>query len=223
MKKTIYSALFAAAMLFATSSVFAQVKIGTNPTQMSPAANLEIQASTPGRLLRVDKTTGQVAIVDGTQGEGKIYTSDANGRGSWQTVEEANTSNVVIRAYNSATLVPTGTTYTPPVPLITGSAASNYDASNGEFTIPVSGFYNYNLSCEVLGTLGETFTVAVRNFDTEEGPIRTSSTFYNPRLISGTKFFPAGQVISFTFVRAASVPFDNNWRIRNVSIVIQKI
>jgi hypothetical protein len=64
---------------------FAQVKIGTNPTTIEPNSNLEVEASTPGRKTKVDKTTGQVTITDGTQGAGKVFTSDADGGGSWQT------------------------------------------------------------------------------------------------------------------------------------------
>ncbi|MGN7885384.1 tail fiber domain-containing protein [Dyadobacter sp. 22481] len=41
--KTITSALFAAAMLFSSASVFAQVKIGSNPTTITPNANLDVE------------------------------------------------------------------------------------------------------------------------------------------------------------------------------------
>jgi hypothetical protein len=41
--KTITSALFAAAVLFSSASAFAQVKIGSNPTTITPNANLDIE------------------------------------------------------------------------------------------------------------------------------------------------------------------------------------
>ena len=81
-KKT--AVLFAAAMLFGASAALAQVKIGTNPTTIEPNSNLEVEASTPGRKMKVDKTTGQVSIADGTEGAGKVLTSDATGGSSWQ-------------------------------------------------------------------------------------------------------------------------------------------
>jgi hypothetical protein len=56
--------LFAGALLFGSSAAFAQVKIGTNPTTIEPNSNLEVEASTPGRKMKVDKTTGQVTITD---------------------------------------------------------------------------------------------------------------------------------------------------------------
>lgn len=80
----ITSALFAAALLLGASSAFAQVKIGTNPTTIEPNSNLEVEASTAGRKTKIDKTTGQVSIADGTEGAGKVLTSDAAGGTSWQ-------------------------------------------------------------------------------------------------------------------------------------------
>ena len=77
------------AMLAVSSTVFAQVKIGTNPTTIEANSNLEVEGSTSGRKMKVDKTTGQVTIADGTQGSGKIFTSDANGNGSWQSTSLA--------------------------------------------------------------------------------------------------------------------------------------
>jgi hypothetical protein len=64
----------------------AQVKIGSNPTTIDPNNNLEVEASTPGRKTAINKTTGQVTIQDGTEGTGKIFTSDAVGGASWQSV-----------------------------------------------------------------------------------------------------------------------------------------
>lgn len=82
--KKVSATLFAAALLLGSSAAFAQVKIGTNPTTIEPNSNLEVEASTPGRKMKVDKTTGQVSIADGTQGAGKVLTSDAAGGTSWQ-------------------------------------------------------------------------------------------------------------------------------------------
>ncbi|MCF0054853.1 hypothetical protein [Dyadobacter sp. CY356] len=83
-KQILSAAMLGAALFFSTSSVFAQVKIGTNPTTINAANNLEVEASTAGRKTSIDKTTGQVTIADGTQGLNKVYTSDANGAASWQ-------------------------------------------------------------------------------------------------------------------------------------------
>lgn len=88
--KTIYAALFATAMLFGSSATFAQVKIGTNPTSINAANNLEVEASTTGRKTSIDKTTGKVTIADGSQGVDRVLTSDANGLATWQKVATSN-------------------------------------------------------------------------------------------------------------------------------------
>jgi hypothetical protein len=83
-RKNITFILFSTALLLGSSAAFAQVKIGTNPTTIEPNSNLEVEASTPGRKTKIDKTTGQVTITDGTEGAGKVLTSDAVGGTSWQ-------------------------------------------------------------------------------------------------------------------------------------------
>jgi hypothetical protein len=83
--KRLTRALATMALLFTTSTLFAQVKIGTNPTTINTANNLEVEASTAGRVTSVNRTTGQVTVKDGTEGVDKVFTSDATGGASWQT------------------------------------------------------------------------------------------------------------------------------------------
>lgn len=73
----------AAALLFGAHFAHAQVKIGSNPTTIDPNANLEVEPATADRTFRVNKNSGQVTIKDGTQGEGYIFTSDAQGNAKW--------------------------------------------------------------------------------------------------------------------------------------------
>lgn len=70
--------------IFNISTLFAQVKIGTNPTTIEATSNLEVEASTANRKVKVDKVTGQLTVKDGTEGAGKILTSDAAGGASWR-------------------------------------------------------------------------------------------------------------------------------------------
>ena len=91
---TFYQIVLGVTMFLAASNVFAQVKIGTNPTTIEPNSNLEVEASTPGRKMKVDKTTGQVSIADGTEGAGKVLTSDAVGGTSWQILRSTAISSV---------------------------------------------------------------------------------------------------------------------------------
>ena len=82
LSKVLYSVMLGAALSFAAPSVQAQVKIGSNPTTIDPNNNLEVEGE-PTKKFSVNKN-GQVTIADGTQGAGRVFTSDANGGGSWQ-------------------------------------------------------------------------------------------------------------------------------------------
>ncbi len=77
----------------ATSTASNQLNIGgaifgtgLTGTESAPAGNIGIGTTTPATRLEVNNgtTNGAIKIVDGTQGEGKILTSDVNGVGTWQ-------------------------------------------------------------------------------------------------------------------------------------------
>lgn len=59
---------------------------GLTGTQAAPAGNIGIGTTAPSTRLEVNNgsTNGAIKIVDGTQGAGKILTSDAEGVGTWQ-------------------------------------------------------------------------------------------------------------------------------------------
>jgi len=207
-RASISSALFAIALLTASSAAFAQVKIGTNPTTIDPNNNLEVEASTPGRKTSVNKTTGQVTITDGTQGAGKVFTSDANGAGSWQTSGVGCASFDAKGADTTTPVVDTGV-YTP-VKLVAGnvsySASGAYNSATGEYTIPENGFYIFH------GSVG-TYNVAVGNTGTRNTSIDLVSDAkgllshtVSPELsygvgawqdVTSANYFTAGDKVSF--------------------------
>ncbi|PWJ52746.1 hypothetical protein CLV98_1324 [Dyadobacter jejuensis] len=92
--------LILAAFVLWNGLCMAQVKIGNNPTAITPNTNLEIESSNGTKVVvttddgRVGIGTtnpdsklhvvGNVKITDGTEGEAKVLTSDANGLASWQ-------------------------------------------------------------------------------------------------------------------------------------------
>lgn len=143
-QKKVSTALFAAALLLGSSAAFSQVKIGTNPTTIEPNSNLEVEASTPGRKTKIDKTTGQVSIADGTEGAGKVLTSDAGGGTSWQNplagaMVNGTLGNLVTVAsdgqhYSGATInFPRAGTYMVTARWITPTAATSYPVGNQAF------------------------------------------------------------------------------------------
>jgi hypothetical protein len=133
--------LFAGTLLFGSSAAFAQVKIGTNPTTIEPNSNLEVEASTSGRKMKVDKTTGQVTIQDGTEGAGKIFTSDAVGGGSWQSVSLTAFAALQGGRENLPQSVNAGLLGTITFPGETTDPTNSFTPSTGTYVTPVAGHY----------------------------------------------------------------------------------
>lgn len=158
--KSLFTALFAGS-LFLSSSVFAQVKVGTNPTTINAANNLEVEAS-GGSKVSVDKTTGKVTIADGSQGAAKILTSDANGVATWQSANNARIPLTVWIGQQSGS-------YTVPVfinvhdalqdrvPLVPDAGAlAGYDPATKRYTIQESGYYRIHAGAYLAGTTSST-------------------------------------------------------------------
>lgn len=164
-KSIIKGGVLSAALLL-SSTLMAQVKIGSNPTTIDPNNNLEVEASTPGRKTAINKTTGQVTITDGTQGAGKVFTSDANGGGSWQT-SGAGCASFDAKGDNTTTTPVVDTGVFTPTKLIANSVTYSptgaYNSTTGEYTVPESGFYlfhgsvgTYNIAAGTTGARNTT-------------------------------------------------------------------
>ncbi|MET3538752.1 chitin binding peritrophin-A domain-containing protein [Chryseobacterium limigenitum] len=62
---------------------------------MKSSGNIGIGTQTPTNLFHIESaTSGAVKIVDGTQGENKVLTSDANGVATWQAIPIQNSPNI---------------------------------------------------------------------------------------------------------------------------------
>jgi hypothetical protein len=145
--------LLVTTLITLSGSVFAQVKIGTNPTTIEPASNLEVEASTAGRKMKVDKTTGQLTIADGTQGAGKILTSDAVGGASWQEPQTQKTTVWVYAKGDSPVqaISPAGT-YLILFNTIINNRGNSFDPATSRITVPTSGIYQISSGLKKVGS-----------------------------------------------------------------------
>jgi len=136
----LFSALLLSVLLGGPAA-YAQVKIGSNPTTIDPNNNLEVEASTPGRKTSIHKTTGQVTIQDGTEGTGKIFTSDAVGGGSWQSVSLTAFAASQGGRENFPQSPNTGLLGTITFPGETTDPTNSFTPSTGTFVTPATGHY----------------------------------------------------------------------------------
>jgi len=90
----------------------------TEKMRITPSGNVGIGLTAPTAKLEVN---GNVKITDGTQGAGKVLTSDANGLASWSNITGAETK---VTAGTNVTVTGTGTTVDPYV--ISSGSSSHY-------------------------------------------------------------------------------------------------
>ncbi len=97
-------------IFLAFTAAHAQIKVGSNPTSISTNANLEVESNTSSRFIVTKDSSkvgigtltpaakldvaGKVKITDGSQGNGKIFVSNALGVGSWVTPASALSGSV---------------------------------------------------------------------------------------------------------------------------------
>ncbi|WP_159478272.1 hypothetical protein [Dyadobacter sp. 3J3] len=129
------------ACVFFTNIAIAQVKIGTNPTTINAANNLEVEASTSGRKTSIDKTTGKMTIADGSQGDKRILTSDPNGVATWQAPEAQNTGVWVYAKQTGNQALNTTGFVTMQVNTEIFDRGNNFDPATSKITIPTTGIY----------------------------------------------------------------------------------
>ena len=165
-KQLLSAAILSAALFFNALSVSAQVKIGTNPTVINTANNLEVESIDPAKKVSIDKTTGKITIADGTQGASKILTSDVNGVATWEA-PAAQDAPVFLSVYKGAGAdqpLGAGGTFTKANFTVKSfDKNSNFDLANDSFTVPANGAGYYqisgNYSCSPV--TGQTFGIGL--------------------------------------------------------------
>lgn len=154
------------------SIYFATAKYGdTIPTTnliIKHNGNVGIGTQLPERKLDI---RGGVKIVDGTQGAGKVLTSDGAGNASWQTpapVVSGGEQHVAFFAGDEPVADQNiATNNVATISFGQGYAYFNdgagYSTASNHFTAPVAGVYQLNATVNVQGTAGSIVQVFLRN------------------------------------------------------------
>lgn len=118
----------------------------TTPDSQWAGTKVGLGTSNPSTRLEV---VGSVKIVDGTQGAGKVLTSDANGKASWTNLS----SNIVYsEMYKSSSSSSQQMSTGNPVQFGSSDFSSGVTVRNNNFQVLTSGVYRvtYNVSIEKL-------------------------------------------------------------------------
>jgi hypothetical protein len=216
--KKLRTAAFAVALLFGTSAAFAQVKIGTNPTVIDLANNLEVESSTAGNKVSVNKTTGKVMIADGTQASGNVFTSDANGVGSWvPNIETAAIANSTI-----STFIPGGSFAVVQFQNVSLNRGGNFNLFNGVFTAPSAGIYlvTASITFPAIGANSQLNVYVAKNNALAQALYQNGSAFANTAFLgsgSAMIFLNPGDVIDIRANSNASNSVTGNLAILKLS------
>tara|TARA_R110000850_G_scaffold109659_1_gene222755 strand:- start:24289 stop:25632 length:1344 start_codon:yes stop_codon:yes gene_type:complete len=118
--------------------------LGNNtPVSSWDGTRIGIGTSNPTEKLHVQ---GAMRIVDGNQGAGKVLTSDANGRATWQEVGSAGGADTKRFAEIYKTSGPTGLSQSNAIAFGQTTIADGINAANNNFQVPVAGLYRVSYS-----------------------------------------------------------------------------
>ena len=158
--KTFFSAVLATSMMLSSVSLFAQMKVGAHPTVIDHTTNFEVE-SNDGHRFKVKKETGKVEIIDGSQGNDKILTSDANGVATWRSKPELRIDQTVFIGTQAPDNHVVITNWEKifnrsedRIPLVVRPGSlPGWDATTKQYTIQEDGYYRVFAGGKITGTV----------------------------------------------------------------------
>lgn len=155
LSKSLFTALFAGSLFLSSSAVFAQVKIGTNPTVIGATNNLEVEG-TNNKKVSINKADGTVIIQNTPSGAttDSIMTVDASG--NVRAINKDRLKNI-LGVLGSASMTASATqTFAPATVFFPDFTATNFDENNGvdlvnnNVLLKVAGTYTISMTSSIL-------------------------------------------------------------------------
>jgi hypothetical protein len=178
--------------------------------RMRIVSNGNIGIGTPAPVNKLHINGGGITITDGSQGAGKVLTSDASGNGSWQSIPFP--PKIAFLAGNWPTTDQTipGSAVTV-VDVGSGGArffndGGGYNTGTAKFSAPVAGVYQFDAHLLVGGSGGQTYQLFFRDGG---GQIQQARGTFNATEIDMdmgiTVKLSAGQTVWFEIVSASTL------------------
>ncbi len=139
-------------------------RVSAAPTGTGPASGLFVLDAIGGPNTWAARINGRLSYQDGTQGAGKVLTSDASGNASWQDLITPNVG-IGLQYLSGTVSLPSNTT----VPITQWSTithetgGANYNPITGEYAITVAGVYQINASLAFQATGTGAIDLILRN------------------------------------------------------------
>jgi hypothetical protein len=148
---------------------------------------------------------GTIRISDGTQGAGYVLTSDATGIASWQGPVSISAEYLLA---DLAVPVATDVTINNWSTIANEDGGSNYNPVTGEYTIPVTGYYDINATVNWLNySTADRARLNIRvNGITITASVETPSASFGSQNVHLGRRLVAGDIVTFVVNHASPNP-----------------